>query len=185
MKKTHSGNILVAGLTQSGKTFLTMQLKKLYEEKGFPILVHDFLNDFGDWGKVDFISKDFDAVLNTAKNSKSCKIFWDDCGDKINSIGPNPSPEKAWLATQARHKSFNDENPGHQMIFCCQHPTQLHPSFRATCSTIYCFNVGKVSAETLAEETNCPIFLRASELKQYCFIEWRRYKQPKLRKLII
>lgn len=185
MKKTHTGNIAIYGMTMSGKTQIAMFLKNLFHKSKFPIIVHDFLNDPADWGEVDFISNDFNEVLEVAKNSASCKIFWDDCGNKLKSIGPDPSPEKSWIATQARHNTDNDDIPGHQMIFICQHPTQLHPAFRASCSTIYCFCVGKPSAKTLAEETNCDLFLKASDLKKYHFIEWRRFQKPLLRTLKI
>lgn len=132
-------HVLIAGMTESGKTTLGKTLAKAYRERGVPVMVLDPMNDPG-WPEGSII-RDREMFLQRAKLVQQHAIFIDESGQEIGRY----AREMQWLATQARHW-------GHKSHFICQRIQQLDTTIRGQCSSLYLFTVSRKDADLLAEE---------------------------------
>jgi DNA helicase HerA-like ATPase len=150
-------HVLIAGMTESGKTTLAKDLCHRYYSRGYATAVLDPLND-PDWCP-DFQTRDSGDFLECARNSRSLGLFLDESGESVGKY----NDEMFWLATRARHY-------GHKSHFLTQRPQQLSRTVWNQCSHLFLFNISAYDAKLLADEFNKPELRRANELAQFeCF----------------
>lgn len=150
-------HVLIAGITESGKTTLAKQLVARYNRNGIGTLVLDPLHDPG-WNAT-FQTSDPNLFRENVKQSRSCALFIDESGQMIGRY----NDEMFFLATRARHY-------GHNSHFITQRVIQLNKTVRDQCVDLFLFMVSRTDAKLLADEFNKPILQQANELSQFeCF----------------
>ena len=92
-------HVLIAGITESGKTTLARELVAHYRRAEIASLVLDPLGD-PRWN-AEYQTTDEAAFLVTAKNSWQCALFIDESGEMVGRY----KDSMFWLATQARHRA--------------------------------------------------------------------------------
>ncbi len=150
-------HVLIAGMTESGKTTLAKQLCAKYRRSGIETIVLDPLNDPG-WqaGFQTTSSDEFNAVV---RQSRQCAVFIDESGETIGRY----NDDMFWLATRARHY-------GHNCHFITQRIVQLNKTVRDQCAKLFLFCVSKDDAKALSNGWNNDTLLKANLLKQFeCF----------------
>lgn len=155
-------HVLIAGITESGKTTLAKRLVKRYNSNGIATLVLDPLND-PQWGAT-FQTSDKELFLRNVKQSRSCALFIDESGEMIGRY----NEEMFFLATRARHL-------GHNTHFITQRVVQLNKTVRDQCVDLFLFMVSKTDAKILADEFNKPELQQANMLNQFECFYCRRY----------
>jgi hypothetical protein len=149
-------HILILGITQTGKTTLAFKLAEEYHAAGVNVLVLDPDKRSG-W-KADFLTDDPQEYLEVVKLNKSCALFIDESGQMIGRY----AKEMAWLATNSRKW-------GHKAHFITQRASQLDPTVRNQCTTIFLFKQSLSDTKDLANE------FVAEELEQAHTLEQGEY----------
>ncbi len=151
---------LIIGQTMSGKSTLAKILCRGLVRAGIPCLVLDPLLD-RDWKTYGaaWVTDNPDLFYEYARKNRSCALFLDESAD---TIGRNPG-RLQWFATQARHW-------GHSSIFMAQRLTQLTPTVRDQCATLYVFACSRRDLETIAEERDRSEILQRQLQRGEC---WR------------
>lgn len=155
-------HVLIAGITESGKTTLAKQLVARYNRNGIGTLVLDPLHDPG-WNAT-FQTSDKELFLNNVKLSRNCALFIDESGEMVGRY----NDEMFFLATRARHY-------GHNTHFITQRVVQLAKTVRDQCVDLFLFMVSKTDAKVLADEFNKPELQQANILNQFECFYCRRY----------
>lgn len=162
-------HVLIAGMTESGKSTLAKQICHTYYWRGYSTAVLDPLNDPG-WA-ADFQTRDSDTFLECARQSRSLGLFLDESGETVGRYNDS----MFWLATRARHY-------GHKTHFCTQRPQQISRTVWNQCSHLFLFNISAYDAKLLADEFNKPELRQANELAQFeCFYAPRFGKIQRLK----
>lgn len=155
-------HVMIAGITESGKTTLAKRLVARYTHNGIQTLVLDPLCDPG-WGAT-FQTSDKGLFLENVKLSRNCALFIDESGEMIGRY----NEEMFFLATRARHY-------GHNTHFITQRVVQVNKTVRDQCVDLFLFMVSKTDAKVLADEFNKQELQCANELKQFECFYTRRY----------
>lgn len=158
---------LILGITSSGKTTLaTDELVPLYKSQGTPVVVLDpdlrqewgvpNLNDIkkGEAITVGVMTDDPEKFLEICKTNQSCALFIDESGQTIGRY----AGQMQWVATNSRKW-------GHKAHFITQRATQLDPTIRAQCTSIFLFKQSVDDAKILSREFVAPELMGASNLK--------------------
>ena len=160
-------HVLILGITSTGKTTLaTKKLAPFYKSQGTSLIVLD--PDLrSDWGvpkadpnkEVDTTSgvmtDDPDLFLEIAKSNQECALFIDESGQTIGRY----SGQMAWVATNSRKW-------GHKAHFITQRATQLDPTIRAQCTSIFLFKQSVDDAKILSREFVAPALMESCNLKK-------------------
>lgn len=157
----------IAGMTQSGKTYLAQQLARGICSKGVPVLaLHKPREPWGKgcttWQTPDpeqFLSM-FDRIgKENGKTGKSCATFMelsDAVVDKYDS-------RFHLCFTQGRHDGF-------RCHFVTQRAAFVHPAIRENCTAIYLFNCTPKAADVWVEEFNDERLSIAADLPPHYFV---------------
>jgi len=132
-------HVLILGITQTGKTTLAFKLAKRYRQNNINVLVLDPDKRSG-W-EADFLTDNPEEYLDVVKVNKSCALFIDESGEMIGRY----AKEMAWLATNSRKW-------GHKAHFITQRASQLDPTVRNQCTTIFLFKQSLSDTKDLANE---------------------------------
>lgn len=159
-------HVLILGITSTGKTTLaTDELCPLYKSQGTSIIVLDpdlrkewgvpNLNDIkkGESITVGVMTDDPEKFLEICKKNQSCALFIDESGQ---TIGRYAGPMQ-WVATNSRKW-------GHKAHFITQRATQLDPTIRAQCTSIFLFKQSVDDAKILAREFVAPELMESCNL---------------------
>ncbi|HHJ14268.1 MAG TPA: AAA family ATPase [Gammaproteobacteria bacterium] len=163
-------HVLIAGITESGKSTLARELAAEYRRADIGVLVLDPLAD-PRW-EADYQTTDPDAFLQTAKQSWECALFLDESGETVGRY----KEEMFWCATQARHRA-------HRSHFITQRPVQLAKTVRDQCTRLFLFAVSTSDAKVLADEWAKPALLEAATLGPGEFFDVRRFGEPRRRRV--
>ena len=132
-------HVLILGITQTGKTTLAFRLAQKYKAANVNVLVLDPDKRSG-WN-ADFLTDNPAEYLEVVKVNQSCALFIDESGEMIGRY----AKEMAWLATNSRKW-------GHKAHFITQRATQLDPTIRNQCTTIFLFKQSLNDTKDLANE---------------------------------
>lgn len=160
-------HVLIAGITEAGKTTLATRISHEYKRLGKRVIVLDPLLD-PRW-KADLVTNDTEEFLEEVKACRSAEIFLDESGETVGRY----QTEMFWLATRARHF-------GHNTHFLTQRPQQLSPTVRDQCSYLFLFCVALRDAKILSDDFNQPQLLQASTLERGRYFWTSRFQQPVL-----
>lgn len=153
-------HVLILGITWTGKTTLAFTLARMYKQKGTPriILDPDMRKEWEIEKDIDFITDDPEKFLAVCKANKSCALFIDESGQTIGRY----SGEMQWVATNSRKW-------GHKAHFITQRATQLDPTVRCQCTSIFLFKQSLDDAKILSRE------FVADDLKESCNLQKGEY----------
>jgi DNA helicase HerA-like ATPase len=132
-------HVLILGITGTGKTTLAFRLAAEYRQNNINVLVLD--PDLRTGWNADFITDNPETFLEVVKVNKSCALFIDESGQMIGRY----SREMAWLATNARKW-------GHKSHFITQRASQLDPTIRNQCTSIFLFKQSLDDTKNLVNE---------------------------------
>ena len=164
------GHIIVAGLTESGKTTWALQFVKSLRSQFNPkVLVLD--PNLDEWD-CDFLTNDSEEFLTVAKQEKSCYLVVDESGESLDKWDERFN----WLGTRSRHW-------GHKLIVITQRASLISATIRGMCSNLIVFEQNWRDAKIWAEEFNDKQLLSASELTDYNYILKTRGKPARFQKL--
>lgn len=154
-------HVLILGITRTGKTTLAFELARRYKARGTPILVLD-PDKRKDWN-ADYLTDNPEEFLTVCKSNKSCAIFVDESGQMIGRY----APQMEWLATQSRKW-------GHKAHFITQRASQISPTLRNQCTSIFLFKQSPSDAKIVAcdfvceELKNAPSLLTGEYIAKTC-----------------
>jgi hypothetical protein len=157
-----AGHVIIAGMTESGKTYLAHSLVKSFRGMGIRTIV---LPKPGEKWPADCVTEDKVRFLAVVKSSQKCAVFVDECGSAIGRY----NDEMEWLATQSRHN-------GHRVFFLMQGGTQVSPIIRDNCGQMFLFRVSPKSAAFWAEEFANDELFNACKLPQYHYYRVGRFE---------
>lgn len=163
-------HVLIAGITESGKSTLARALAEQYAAADIGVIVLDPIAD-PRW-VAQYRTDDNAAFLTSAKNSWQCALFIDEAGAAIGRY----NDEMFWCATQARHMA-------HRSHFITQRPAQLAKTVRDQCTRLCLFAVSMSDAKILADEWNKPEIKNAPELSPGQFYDVPRFGRAVLRSI--
>lgn len=157
----------VAGMTESGKTYLAQQIARGICAKGVPVLALHKPREPWPKGSTTWQTPDPEQFLSlydrigkeNSKTGKSCAAFMelsDAVVDKYDS-------RFHLCFTQGRHDGFRN-------FFVTQRAAFVHPAIRENCTAIYLFNCTPKAADVWREEFNDERLLFASELPPHYFV---------------
>lgn len=159
-------HVLILGITSTGKTTLaTDELVPLYKSQGTMIIVLD--PDLRkEWGvpnlttlkkgesiTLGVMTDDPEKFLEICKANQSCALFIDESGQTIGRY----AGQMQWVATNSRKW-------GHKAHFITQRATQLDPTIRAQCTSIFLFKQSVDDAKILAREFVAPQLMESCNL---------------------
>lgn len=164
--------MIVAGLTESGKTTLALELvhAKRYAE-GAKVLVLD--PNFEDWD-CDFITDDADEFMEVAKNEESCYLVIDESGEALDKYDKTLN----WLGTRSRHW-------GHRLILITHEMTLIAKAIRGQCSDLFAFEQNWQNAKEWALLFNDKKLEEASQLSNYEYLFKKRGHPTVKQRLLI
>lgn len=153
--------MIIAGLTESGKTTLALELvhAKRHKEQA-KVLVLD--PNFEDWD-CDFITDDADEFMEVAKNEESCYLVVDESGESLDKYDRTLN----WLGTRSRHW-------GHRLILITHEMTLIAKAIRGQCSDLFAFEMNAQNAREWALLFNDDYIREASKLSNHEYIFKRR-----------
>src|SRR5688572_25247930 len=134
-------HVLIAGITESGKTTLARRLAARYKAQQIGVLVLDPLAD-PQW-PADFRTSDEEEFLHVFWQSRRCVAFMDEGGESVGRY--NLSMQKT--ATRGRHW-------GHACHYITQRVQQIAPIVRDMCIHLFLFASSKKDGILLANEFN-------------------------------
>lgn len=153
------GHSLIAGISESGKTTLAIELCNYYNSIKVPTIVLDPIVDQR-W-VCSYKTADKEKFLWTAQNNLSCAIFIDESAEMIGHY----HNEMFWLATRSRHL-------GHNVHFISQRVKSISKTVRDQCRHLFLFNSSIDDCIDLSKEFNRAELRNAVDLKQgeyyYC-----------------
>ena len=155
-------HILIAGITESGKTTLAKKMASMSRIRGRGVLVLDPMHD--DWD-ADYQTDSETDFLEIFWRSKSCDAYIDEAADYAGRY------DDAIIQTATRGRHW-----GHSVHYISQRPAQLSPTVRSQCRHLFCFAVARDDAEKLAKDWNKPELKEAADLPQGCCIHAQRFK---------
>lgn len=158
-------HVLIAGMTESGKTRVAKKICSDYRRRGIKTIVLDPLHD--NW-QADLQTTDAAEFLDVVRRSRSCGVFIDESGEMIGRY----NDEMFWLATRARHF-------GHNCHFIVQRPAQLSKTVRDQTKKLFLFNVSLDDAKIMANDWNKPALREAHTLRQFEFYYCGRFDPPR------
>jgi len=153
-------HVLILGITSTGKTTLAIKLARMYKQRGTPrlILDPDLRKEWEIEKDHDFITDDPEKFLAVCKANQSCALFIDESGQTIGRY----SGEMQWVATNSRKW-------GHKAHFITQRATQLDPTVRCQCTSIFLFKQSLDDSKILSRE------FVADDLKESCNLQKGEY----------
>lgn len=148
---------LILGITDTGKTTLAVKIALICKSQGIPriILDPDLRSSWEIVQGVDFITDDPEAFLEYCKANQKCALFVDEAGQTIGRY----AGVMMWVATNSRKW-------GHKAYFISQRATQLDPTIRAQCSSLFLFQQSVMDCKILSNEFNRVEFLKACDLQK-------------------
>jgi len=164
-------HVLIAGITNTGKTTLAFEMAALYKKNGQRIIVLDpdlrpewnVLSWHENITELDMkhgvMTDEPEQFLLICKNAQSCALFIDESGSMIGRY----DTQLEWLATQSRKW-------GHKSHFIMQRGSQVSPTVRNQCSSAFVFKQSPDDAKVLSNNFVCPAFLEAPSLKKFEYI---------------
>lgn len=155
-------HVLIAGITESGKTTLAVKLAGIYKARGVPVVVCDPLMD-NRWN-ADLVTRNAERFLHAVKQRRSCAVFIDESGEVIGQY----NDQMFWLATRARHY-------GHNVHFITQRVQQIAPTVRGQCTHLFLFHIGVGDAKMLAAEFAKPEIVEAASFQRGEYLYTTRY----------
>ena len=156
------GHVAIVGPTECGKTTLAKQLAASFRASGVHVLVCDPLYD--EW-PATWQTLKIQELIDAAKQARRCALFVDEAGMTVRR--GRDAPDVEWLFTTARHW-------GHSTHVLSQGGTQLTPTMRAQCSSVYLFGSTPGVAELWASEFNEPGLAAAPSLQRFeCLFKQR------------
>lgn len=146
---------LIVGVTLSGKTTLAKMIAKGLKDRGHKIAILDPMKD-REWIEIaDFSTHNPDAFLAYAKRTKSHFLFVDESGTAIGRY----NRAMDWLTTTGRHL-------GHSVTLICHRTTNLAPTIRDNCTTVYVFAVSEEDSIALAKAYREPSLRNVAKFRQ-------------------
>lgn len=146
-------HVLIAGMTDSGKSTLAKMLCRAYRARGIDVLVLDPTRA-DDWGAT-YQTHDVDEFLRVYwhADTSNCMAFFDESGVSIGHYDKRAQEP----ATMGRKKGCINH-------FIVQRLAQISPNVRGMCSELYLFRCAKSDARDLANEFNCDELANAGSL---------------------
>lgn len=157
----------IAGMTESGKTYLAQQIARGISAKGVDVLIlhkprEPWPKGCARWQTPDpelFLSLYASIGKENSRTGKSCAAFMelsDAVVDKYDS-------RFHLCFTQGRHDGFRN-------FFVTQRAAFVHPAIRENCTAIYLFNCTPKAADVWIEEFNDERLSLAAELPPHYFV---------------
>lgn len=151
---------LIVGITGSGKSTIAKRMAEKAKRKGKGVLVFDpYLDEYD----AHLITSDLEEFEKYVKANKNCLCIVDEAGEVLER-----GKRDNWLGTQTRHN-------GHDLVFICQVATMLSRPVRTSCSQVYAFRQGALSARTMAEEFACPELENCKNNMLFEYHWWRDF----------
>lgn len=138
---THS---VIVGTTRSGKTTLALNIAEESKARGWPIIVFDPMLD-PRFSFADVHTSDKDEFLRAFFNSRSCRVFIDECVE----VASNSDKDIITTATRGRHY-------GHQCFYISQRFTSIARNIRSQCSQVFAFKQHSSDADLIVKEYASP-----------------------------
>lgn len=156
-------HILIAGMTESGKSTLGVALCRDFRRRRLLTAVLDPMHD--DRFQADFKTDDLEKFSWFAWHNTGAFLFIDEAGSfgKFDAMLTK-------LLTRGRHM-------GHSIILMTQRPTQLDPLIRDQCRTAYLFALSSDAMAIFAREYNQPDLLRTGRLAPGQFFKVSRFSE--------
>lgn len=163
-------HVIIAGMTESGKTGIAKQLARQFSAKGIRVLVFDPMGD-PEW-VADFQTHNFDDFAEEYWSSRQCAVFIDEAGE----AAMDNDKELIRMATKGRHW-------GHANHFITQRGAMVPKTLRDQCPHLFMFALSLDDAKTYAREYNSPELVEASTFAQGEYFHTTRFTAAKRGKL--
>ncbi len=149
----------IAGITESGKTYLARSLARGFVRSGVKTLVlHKPLEKWSAQ-EATWQTADPDSFLGMFKRARGCACFMELSDASVSK----------W--DKGFHECFSQgRHLGHRCHFLTQRAATVHPTIRENCTAVYLFCSAPPGCRVWADEFNDPFLLRAASLPPHTFI---------------